>query len=224
MLGFGERGVVIPIGLDVGDLRVRTDGEGGAGIFPGLEGCRVVLFLSRLDRKKGLEILLESFAHLSAGASDLRLLIGGDGEAGYLEVLKRRAADLGLEGKVIWAGFLEGETKRAALRCAAVYCLPSYSENFGIAAVEAMAAGIPCVFTEGVGIAAEAESAGAAVVVPPESPRLSAAIGALLEDGARGEEMGKRGRAWAERAYSLAGMGVALKALYRGEWEVLGKL
>ena len=84
-LGFGERGVVIPLGVDLRELDSGGVDKGACSFFPELDGCRVVLFLSRLDRKKGLEILLEGFATLAGQASDLRLLVAGDGETGYVE-------------------------------------------------------------------------------------------------------------------------------------------
>jgi glycosyltransferase involved in cell wall biosynthesis len=216
--GVSARGVVVPIGLDLETYRPHAAPEVLGEFFPQLSGSRVVLFLSRLDRKKGLEVLLEAFAQLRVGEPDVRLLVAGDGEPGYVESLRRRAETLGLGDSVVWAGFLEGGAKIAALRGARVYCLPSYSENFGIAAVEAMACGVPCVFTPGVGIAREAALAGAALVVPAESRRLEDALGSLLRNPRRALEMGEQARWMVEREYSMEGMGAGLKAMYRREY------
>jgi glycosyltransferase involved in cell wall biosynthesis len=215
--GVSARGVVVPLGLDLETYRPCREPEDFGVFFPQLSGSRVVLFLSRLDRKKGLEVLLEAFARLRTGEPDVRLLVAGDGEPAYVESLMRRAETLGLGETILWAGFLEGSAKIAALQGARVYCLPSYSENFGIAAVEAMACGIPCVFTPGVGIAREAELAGAALVVPAESRRLEEALGSLLRSPRRAMEMGEQARWMVEREYSMAGMGAGLKAMYCGE-------
>jgi glycosyltransferase involved in cell wall biosynthesis len=214
--GVSTRGVVVPIGLDLETYRPGTEFEDFGEFFPQLSGSRVILFLSRLDRKKGLEVLLEAFAHLRTGEPDVRLLVAGDGEPAYVESLRRRAEILGIGDSVVWAGFLDGGAKMAALQGARVYCLPSYSENFGIAAVEAMACGIPCVFTPGVGIAREAEMAGAALVVPAESRRLEEALGCLLRNPRRAAEMGEQARWMVEREYSMEVMGVGLKAMYGG--------
>jgi glycosyltransferase involved in cell wall biosynthesis len=181
------------------------------------------LFLSRLDRKKGLEILLEAFARLALDLPDLRLLVAGDGEPEYVETLKQRAEALDLGERVVWAGFLSGASKLAAFQESKVYCLPSYSENFGIAAVEAMACGLACVFTSGVGISRDAERAGAALVVPAESRSLEEALGELLRNPRKAQEMGEQGIEMVGREYSLEGMGANLKALYSGCFDMGGQ-
>ena len=121
--------------------------------FPELKGKKWVLFMSRIHRKKGLDLLLEAWARqktdapsgLGLGLSEHVLVIAGPEEdRGYAEKLKR-------EGKreVIWTGELRGEEKWAALGNAEFLVLPSHSENFGIVVAESLAAGRPVVTTTG---------------------------------------------------------------------------
>lgn len=113
----------------------------------------LVLFLGRLTPVKGLELLLPAFADLPMRSARL-VLAGPDEGYGYRQRLERMAADLGLSQRVIFTGPLYGNEKVAALRDADIFVLPSLSENFGIAAAEAVVCGTPVVVTERCGIAA----------------------------------------------------------------------
>ena len=113
---------------------------------------RVVLFLGRLVSVKSLDMLLEAAATLSDSTSKV-VLAGPEQGDGYRKFLEKSAADLNLNGRVLFTGPLYGRDKLEALVDADVFVLPSLSENFGNAAVEAMACGTPVVVTEGCGVA-----------------------------------------------------------------------
>ena len=128
--------------------------------FPELKGKKWVLYMSRIHRKKGLDVLLEAWRQQQRdGRLRLRLrlrdgqeveqeavlvIAGPEEERGYAERLK-------MEGgrEVIWTGELRGEEKWAALGHAEFLVLPSHSENFGIVVAESLAAGRPVVTTNG---------------------------------------------------------------------------
>ena len=104
-----------------------------------------VLFMGRLEPKKGLERLLYSLAALQAsgvwtGAS-AELMIAGTGASEYVDGLKQLANDLGLDS-VRWLGHISGEAKRELLESSHIFVLNSDNENFGIAVVEAAQAGL----------------------------------------------------------------------------------
>ena len=143
---------------------------------PQLAGKNILLFLSRIDRKKGLELLLDSFAALRPSHSGLHLVIAGSGDPDYVDALKARARQLEIADQIHWSGFVSGELKNAILADANVFVLPSYSENFGNAVAEALAAGLPVIVSENVGIHREITRAGAGLVVPCEAKPLSEAI------------------------------------------------
>lgn len=205
------RGVVIPLGVErspAGDERLLTREH------PEIDGRRVILFLSRIDPKKNIEGLLRAFAVLDHGVGKPILLIAGEGTRRYRATLESLVRALDIEEGVVWLGHVDGERKAAAFAAADIFVLPSFSENFGIAVVEALLAGLPCVLGQGVAIARDVQQAGAGVAVVPEPDPIAAAIGRILADDALRRDMIVRGRAFAEREYSLAAMSERLVALY----------
>jgi len=144
------------------------------------------------------------------------LVIAGDGEAGYVAGLKRLANELGLADRVVWAGYIDGELKVSAYTTAQVFVLPSFSENFGIAAAEALMAGLPCVLGEGVAIAEEVAAAGAGLAVEPNPENIARGIITVLSDSALRAAMGGRAAALAREQYSVEAMGLGLVRLYEG--------
>ena len=176
---------------------------------------QIVLYLSRLDPKKNLENLLQAFAEVRAQQHDAVLVIAGEGRPDYARSLKELVQTLGLEPHVIWLGHVGGGQKAAVLAAAQIFVLPSLSENFGLAAVEAMLAGVPCVLGQGVAIAAEAMRAGASITVTQEPGSIARVLVELLSDEPRRTAMGVRAREFAEQEYSLHAMAGRLTALYR---------
>jgi glycosyltransferase involved in cell wall biosynthesis len=173
-----------------------------------------VLFLSRIDPKKNVEGLLRAFAMLTGRCPNAALLIAGSGPSEHVSKLKSLTQELAIAGRVHWLGYVDGDIKAGLLASVDLFVLPSFSENFGIAVVEAMLAGIPCVLSRGVGIAEESEAAGGSIVVPPEPEAIARAMVDLLEDSERQRNMGKKARAWAEREYSTETMATRLLDLY----------
>src|SRR2546425_11078021 len=115
---------------------------------------------------------------------------------------------------VVWPGFLSGEDKLGALAAASLFVLPSYSESFGIAAVEAMAAGLPVVLSDKVGLAQAVRQSEAGLVVPCTVDALVAALDRLLTDGALREQVAANGRRLVHERYSSEAMAHSLIALY----------
>src|SRR5207244_3055789 len=115
---------------------------------PAADGAVRALYLSRLARKKNVEGLLDAFAIVQRECPQLRLAIAGDGEPAYVQALHARADALGLHARVRWLGPVAGDAKRRAFEDADFFVLASHSENFGIAAAEALAHGLPCVLGE----------------------------------------------------------------------------
>jgi len=206
------RTVVIP--LSVPPFEPASDADARA-LLGARYGGPVVLFLSRLDRKKNVEVLLEAFALLAPLQTDATLLIAGDGERDYVTSLRARAEALGLAAQVIWAGRLDGVAKAAAFTAATVFALPSHSENFGIAAAEALAAGVPCVLSPGVAIAAKVGEAGAGRVADM-TPRATAdALAVYLDSVEMRSAASVAAKRIAVSEYSPEAMGDRLVTLYR---------
>jgi len=205
------RGVVIP-------LAVRAEARGDAQRllqdYPVLGDRQIVLYLSRLDPKKNVESLLRAFALVRAQQEDVALVIAGDGPGAYVGSLKMLARVLGVEHYVVWLGPVGDARKAAALAAAQVFVLPSLSENFGIAAAEAMLAGLPCVLGRGVAIAQQVQEAGAGIVVSPEPGAIARALTELLADDVRRSALGERAREFARQEFSMQAMADRLSRLY----------
>ena len=168
-LNVSMRGVVIPLGVE--ELKPGYVQRFEQGLRPFLESSRFCT--SRIDPKKNIEALLEAYAANPIARQTSLLLIAGSGEASYIARLKCRAQALGIVDHVIWLGHVDGQRKQDVFARADLFVLPSFSENFGIAAVEAMLAGLPCVLGEGVAVAKPAAAEGAAL---PSHLRLSASL------------------------------------------------
>ncbi len=141
------------------------------------------LFLSRLHPKKQLEKLLEALALLQRHRPEAswELAIAGDGEPPYVAALRARTRDLGIEAHCRWLGFVEGEAKWQLLQEADWYVLPSAAENFGIAAVEALAAGTPVILSPEVAVAADVARAGAGLVCASDPEDLARTLAIALK-------------------------------------------
>jgi glycosyltransferase involved in cell wall biosynthesis len=182
--------------------------------FPELEGRRIVLFLSRLDAKKGLDLLFRAWPTVRDKAPQACLVVAGTGPAEFVARLKAEADTLGIGPDVLWAGFLQGEDKQAALADADVFVLPSYSENFGIAAAEAMAAGLPVVVSDQVGIHGDIKRARAGVIVSCDADQLALELVRLVNNSVLRRSMGQDGRSLALQSYSLDAVTRKLIRLY----------
>jgi len=143
-------------------------------------GCFNILFLSRVDPKKRLELLFQSLPLLPL---PYRLTIAGAGEPDYEAGLRQLAQNLGIAANIEWAGWVEGDKKTELLAAADVFILTSYNENFANAALEALATGAPAVLTDTVGLAEYVRQTGFGRVCPPEPTAIAAALAELAGNG-----------------------------------------
>lgn len=174
----------------------------------------VILYLSRIDYMKGVDVLLRAFAALPA-ESGATLLIAGDGVPSLVAELHALAASLGLGQRVRWLGFTQGARKRALFERADVFALPSASENFGVAVIEAMHAGCPVIVTQGVGVAELVARHGAGLVTDGSVDGLRSALGQLLADPELRRRSGEAGRRAVAADLTLDAFGARLESLYR---------
>jgi len=135
--------------LPLGCREVRMPDEARARIALGWSpGEPVMVFLSRVDPKKGLHMLLEALALCSSEYRGWRLVVVGDGDPGYLATLHNLAAKLESSlPKIDWVGSIWNDQRWMYLQAASMFCLPTHSENFGIAVLEALHCGTPALTT-----------------------------------------------------------------------------
>lgn len=162
--------------------------------------AEVVLSLGRIGWKKGFDTLIPAFGILHKNRPQARLVIAGPDDS-YEKEVRTMVAKANLEDRVIFAGMIQPEDRIAALADGDIFVLPSYAENFGMAVVDAMYAGVPVAITPGVAIAREVERAGAGVVALKNPESFAEAMEELLSDPGRRAEMGKKGKNMVEKEF-----------------------
>lgn len=193
---------VIPNGIDVSDYESLPTREEAGALLPRLAGRRVLLFLSRVHPKKGLMRLLRIWKRLHTEHPEWLLAVCGPDEVGHTRELEAAVEELALGDTVVFCGSLFGKEKLAALSLADLFILPAFSENFGVAIAEALAAGLPVITTKGApwqGL----ENNGCGWWADNEEHGIEDALrGALPMSAQRLHEMGERGRAWMRGEYN----------------------
>jgi glycosyltransferase involved in cell wall biosynthesis len=213
-LGLSAPGVVIPIGVE--ELAPATAADVAA--FRSVHGLGdnfLLLTLCRLDDIKGLEVGIEAVVLLTSGGASVRWIIGGSGDAAYTARLQALIKSRGMQGRIRLVGTLAGAGKAAALAAADAFLLPSLHENFGVAVAEAMAAGLPVIVSEHVGLASKVAQHAAGVVTPATPAALAAAIASLAGDSELRHRMGEAARALARSEFGWAKIAAELENLYR---------
>ena len=137
-LGITTCKAVIPNGIETVGYPCKSSIEGVK---------KQVLFLSRVHVKKGIELLFEAWKRILPDYVDWQLLVIGNGEAEYIHSLENRVENLGLKDCIKILPPVFGEAKIKVYQESALFCLPSFSENFGMAIAEAMSCGTPVITT-----------------------------------------------------------------------------
>ena len=194
---------VIPNGLDLSRFgQVPPADLARRGLGLGLDpGDAVVGFLGRIHRIKGLDVFLRAFARACAGIPNMRFLIAGPDD-GYQSTLQRLAGDMGLGDRVVFMGPLHGARKIDFLAALDLLSLVSWSENFGNAGAEAMAAGTPVMVSENVGLSDFVRQTGAGLVVPVQEEAMASALVEAFADRGRLRHMGQLARETAFGCFS----------------------
>lgn len=120
--------------------------------FPKLKGKKIFLFLSRIHRKKGCDLLLHAFSKISTIDDTRHLLFIGPDEDGWRADLERMAEKLGVSAKVSWLGMVNDDLKWGAYNSSEAFVLPSHSENFGSVVPEALSCGLPVLISNKINI------------------------------------------------------------------------
>lgn len=211
-LGIDFPSAVVPLGLDIEASPSNASTSGSSR----QRGDRpTILFLGRLDRKKGLELLIAALPSLLREHPDALLVLAGSGDDAYEASLRGEVTRLGLDPHVLWAGFLEGSEKAAAFARADVFVLPSRSENFGLSVVESLARAVPVVISDQVAIYRELEAAGAAVVVSCDASSVTHGISKVLGDPTLRTQLCEAGRLLARERFSKQAMAAGVLRMYR---------
>ena len=232
-----RNGVIVPHGVTVPEgITIPTDLHDEAmgdsklvTAYPELRGKKLILFLSRINFKKGLDITAKAFALVRKSRDDVHLVITGPDNEGYSKKVMAWLREEGVldhatftgwlrEEDVLdhatFAGMLTGPAKSDAFKAASVFVLPSYTENFGLAILEVMSFGVPVVISNRVNIWREIAEADAGLVVNCDAEETAGAILRCLEDPEQAAAMGRRGRELVLRRFTWQSVADQMLALY----------
>lgn len=137
--------------------------------FPALKNRRFLLYIGRINPKKGLDLLLEAFAALFSEGKlppDLDLVIAGPDSDGWRAELEAKFISPELSKRIVWTGMLVGDLKWGAFHACEAFVLPSHQENFGLAVAEALAREIPVLISDQVNIWREIAAEDAGIIAP----------------------------------------------------------
>jgi glycosyltransferase involved in cell wall biosynthesis len=206
--------VLVPNGIFWKRFQDLPDGGGfRSARLDGHDGP-IVLSLGRIARKKAPERLIRALPEILVKHPTTLLVFAGPDDEGLTDGLRRLAQSLSVGSRVRFVGMLNRDERLAALNAATAWALPSHTENFAVAAAEAMAAGRPVVLTPQVNIASDAAGAGAAVVTRPDAADLGEQLVRLLDDSSLRQQLGERAREHAKR-YDWGRVGAELARVYR---------
>ena len=201
---------IVPNPVDTTQLWLQAE----AGTCPVLPPGPRILFLGRLTRNKGIDLLLDAFARLEGGFPTAQLVIAGPDSDGTGQAVSRRAESMGLAHRVHLIGPIYGADRAALVRSSRAFALVSDSENFGISAAEAMALGVPVVISDQVGIQSLVGEAGAGIVVEQDAGQVSAALARYLGSETAAETDGARAAAMAEQQFDVGVVAARLERMY----------
>ncbi len=191
-LGF-QKTVTIPNGIHRQEYESLPNSTIFHQKFPRTANKQLILFLGRIDPKKGLDLLAPAFAKINQQFPDAHLVVAGPDSINFMPTAKQYFRDAGCESAVTFTGMLNGDLKLAALSAAQVYVAPSYSEGFSMSVLEGMASALPCVITTGCNFP-EAHKAQVAHVVDIDSQAIGNALIKCLENPSQARHMGMRAR------------------------------
>jgi 1,4-alpha-glucan branching enzyme len=180
---------IIPNGVDTDLVKINSVNEGLRHQYA-LPFEKIVFFVGRMVREKGVQLLLESIPGILSRCPQAKFVLGGKGP--MLEELKRKAWEMGIHEKVIFTGFIDDETRNQLLHFASATVFPSLYEPFGIVALEAMAAKTPVIVSDTGGLAEIVEhEVDGLKVIPGDVHSLVTQISSLLNNEDLAEKLMK---------------------------------
>lgn len=233
-LGLKNKAIVIPNGVSSYQFEDPQRTDKFKNRYRLLNGKKVILFLSRISWKKGLDLLVDAYAKLVEERDDIHLVIVGNDDEGYSKKVKQWVKNHGLnyvdygcyqqsgikggrikskngirkeaeekDIKVTFTGMLEGNEKFEALMGSDIFVLASYSENFGMAVVEAMACGIPVIISNQVGIHTKVEENRAGLVTECDAGSVYRCMKLILDDNNLAKKLSENGKRLVSNYYRM---------------------
>ena len=214
-LGLINPVAVIPNGIDMPETIPNQARQKLNDKWPELQGKKLLLFFSRVNPKKGLDMLIDAWKIASARSNGWHLIIAGPNENNYQSVIQQLVSSAGLNESVLFTGPLYGKDKACILSGTDIFILPTYSENFGIAVGEALAHGKPVITTTGAPWQ-DIVKYNCGWWVNPSVEAINDAIEkAIVVPDAERQIMGENGRGLIAEKYSWEQIAVKMGEVYR---------
>jgi len=200
VLNLQPKPVIIPLGVDSppaipnASIRLRN-------LLKISNDEPIILFLSRIHPKKGLDYLIPALGKLSSSYL-FHFIIAGDGKEEDKQHLNQLLEEYRLTDKTHLLGFVEGEQKNLLLQGSDMFALTSHSENFGVVVLEAMVAGLPVLLTPGVALASMVKENQLGYVPYLDSDSIALNLEKLLQNPEQTKEMGERGKTFVKNHYT----------------------
>ncbi len=193
----GSEGVVIPNLLNLEPYETMPGEEIAREKFKMFaKGDPVLLYLSRLHYKKGIEHLIDAVRILKDEGNPHRLIVAGDGDKAYESALKAQTTRLGLDDYIDFVGLVVGDEKLSLYQAADLFVLPTSQENFGFVLYESLAAGTTLITTKGVDTWPELQDRGQSTICEQQDRALADGIFELTSSPEELKRRGEAGRAW----------------------------
>lgn len=205
-LGYNSNIKVVRLGIDAESIEMKRSWK----------KSRQILFLSRVHVKKGINFLVEAADVLRNELQGYKILVAGEGDADYVEAMKRMICDRGLQDIVKLIGGVYGDEKWRLFQTSDFFVLPTHSENFGLAIAESLASGTPVITTVGTPWSdLNSSEAGAWIEIGTE-PLVETLRRFLSLSEDELETMGRNGRKLIETKYSAHVMAEQMMEVYNG--------
>ena len=217
-LGFEHPNVkIIPNGMNLEDFSKLPVKGIFRDKFQIPDDKKIILFMSRINLKKGLDLLLPAFKEVTSQRSDCLLILAGSDD-GYLTETQRFIKEKFLEKSVRLVGMLTGNDKLAALSDADIFVLPSHSEGFSIATLEALISGVPSLLSDRVGFGEAIRETNAAHLVELTQKSITEGLIKMLDDETYCKTLSKNGIALVKNSYDIK---LVAKQLYEAFEKVI---
>lgn len=213
--GTQTKDLVIPLGVLPPLARKEPEKVRAEFLIP--DDRVLVLFMSRIDPKKGLDLLIPALEKLLKEHNNFHFVLAGTNpqDPNYEKQIQQQIEDSTLASRTTITGFVTGEIKAALLQEADLFILPSYYENFGIAVAEAMVAGTPVVISDQVHIWQDVKDAEAGWVCACDLDALATTLSEALRDTEELRRRGKNAQDYALRNYSWDAIASTMIQAYR---------
>jgi glycosyltransferase involved in cell wall biosynthesis len=203
---------VIPNGVHIPD---SISPEPFLSHFPAMRGRRLILFMGRIHFKKGLDILVKSWAKLANQWPEAHLVLAGPDFENTRASIETLVLEAGIQDRVLFTGMLRNELKWSALAAAQCFILPSYSEGLSVSVLEAMGVGLPVIVTEQCNLPEVAEFETGWLIKSEIDPLTSSLCSFLNNSSEANATIGARGQRLVSERYNWTSVTGRMTHLYR---------